>query len=458
MAWMRSCFALALERSTAAAKAGSHRSLLDAGLKARTTWALVSLVPIAVLALLVACSKKPEEIEPVVTVQTAVAQRGAIQHIISAEAVLFPRDQAAITPKIVAPVRTFYVNRGSRVTRGQVLAVLENRDLAAAEVEDKGTYEQAQAAYGLETSSALPEEWQKSELDQKTTKEAYDAAQKVYDSRSILFQQGALPRKQLDESAVALVQAKAQYEMAEKHLSALQSAGKQDQLKSAKGQLTSAKGKYEGAAAQLAYTEIRSPINGVVTDRPSYPGETPPPGTPLLTIMDTSSVIARAHIPQNDAAALKPGDAAIITAPGEARVQAKVTLVSPALDPNSTTVEVWIEAANPDGRLRPGTTVNVQMVAQAINDAVVVPASALLKTPEGESAVMIVQSDRAHQVSVETGIREGDRVQITKGLSGGETVVTNGSYGLPDNTKVKIAESTSLSNSGNPDSKGKAKD
>ena len=68
-----------------------------------------------------------------------VAQRGTIQQIISAEAVLFPRDQAAITPKVVAPVKTFYVNRGSRVHRGQVLAVLENRDLAAAEVENKGS-------------------------------------------------------------------------------------------------------------------------------------------------------------------------------------------------------------------------------------------------------------------------------------------------------------------------------
>ncbi len=353
----------------------------------------------------------------------------------------------------MAPVKTFYVNRGSRVQRGQVLAVLENRDLAAAEVENKGSYEQAQAAYGLETSSALPEEWQKAELDLKTAKESYDAQQKVYDSRRVLFQQGALPRKQLDESAVALIQAKAQYEMAEKHLAALQSVGKQDQLKSARGQLTSAKGKYEGAAAQLAYTEIRSPIDGVVTDRPSYPGETPPPGTPLLTIMDTSSVIARAHVPQNDAAALKPGDVATIAAPGGVRVQGKVTLVSPALDPNSTTVEVWIDAANPDGRLRPGTTVNVQMVAQTLNNAVVIPASALLKTPEGETTVMIVNDDRAHQVSVETGIREGDRVQITKGLSGDETVIVSGAYGLPDNTKVKIAEPAAPTNSGKPESK-----
>ena len=420
----------------------------------------MSLLLLAIVSVsLVSCSKKEEGAEPVVSVQTAIAQRGAIQQIISAEAVLFPRDQAAITPKVVAPVRTFYVNRGSKVQRGQVLAVLENRDLAAAEVENKGSYEQAQATYGLETSSALPEEWQKAEFDLKTTKEAYEAEQKVYDSRRLLFQQGALPRKQFDESAVALIQAKAQYEIAKKHLAALQSAGKQQQLKSAQGQLTSAKGKYEGAAAQLAYTEIRSPINGVVTDRPSYPGETPPPGTPLLTIMDTSTVIARAHIPQDEAAALKPGDAATITAAGEVRVSGKVTLVSPALDPNSTTVEVWIEAANPDGRLRPGTTVNVQTVAQTLNGAVVVPASALLKTPEGETSVMIITNDRAHQVSVETGIREGDRVQITKGLSGGETVVVTGAYGLPDNTKVKIAEPASSDSGTSPQSQpGSGKD
>ena len=162
-------------------------------------------------------------------------------------------------------------------------------------------------------------------------------------------------------------------------------------------------------------------------------------------------MIARAHVPQSDAAALKPGDAATIAAPGEVRVQGKVTLVSPALDPNSTTVEVWIEAANPDGRLRPGTTVNVQMVAQTLNDAVVVPSSALLKTPEGETTVMIVRDDRAHQVSVETGIRQGDRVQITKGLSGGETVIVSGAYGLPDNTKVKIAEPAPPTNSGKPE-------
>src|SRR5271165_2676476 len=389
------------------------------------------------------CSKGTRAAEPVVTVQTAVAERGKIEQVIGAEAILFPIDQAALTPKVSAPVKTFYVNRGSKVHRGETVAVLENRDLAAAVVDNKGAYEQAQAAYGIATSSSLPEEWQKAEFDLKAEKQEYDAQQKVYDSRKVLYEQGALPRKEFDQSAVAAIQAKANYEIAQRHLTALEAAGKKDQMKLAKGQLTSAQGKYEGAAAQLSYSEIRSPIDGVVTERALYPGETAPAGTPLLVIMDASSVIARAHIPQAAAAALKVGDAATIAAPGDIQINGKVTLVSPALDPNSTTVEVWVAAANPEGSLRPGTTATVQMIARTVNDAIIVPASALLKTPDGASTVMIAGADgKAHQVNVETGIRQGDRLQITKGLSGGEKIIVTGAYGLPDNTKVKIAETT----------------
>lgn len=397
-------------------------------------------VIVGVALLLSSCSKKEQETEPEVTVQASKVEKQSIRQVVRTEAVLFPKNQAAITPKVVAPVKTFYVNRGSRVHAGQLLAVLENRDLAAAETENKGSYQQAQANYGIETSSALPEEWQKAEYDLKAAKEAYDAQQKIYDSRKKLYEEGALPRKDFDSSLVALTQAKSQYEIAAMHMAALQNAGKKQQLKSAEGQLTSAKGKYEGAAALLAYSEVRSPIDGVVTDRPTYTGETPAPGTPLLTVMDISSVIAKAHIPQDQAVQLKPGDAATVKAPGGIEVVGKVSLVSPALDPNSTTVEVWVEAPNPDGRLRPGTTIMLEMVASTVNDAIVVSSSALLKTPEGTTTVMIVKDGHAQQVEVEAGIHDSDRVQITKGLAGGETVIVRGSYGLPDKTKVKIAE------------------
>ncbi len=291
---------------------------------------------IPVLASLLGCSaKKPEE--PTVGVQVIPVKKATIEQTVTSEAVLFPLAQSAIVPKISAPVKAFFVKRGSKVHEGQLLATLENRDLAAAAQDNQGAYDQAQAAYAIATASTLPEEVQKAQGDTQAAKVALEAEQKVYDSRQELYKQGALPRKELDQSGVALTQARNQYELAQRHVDALMAVSRQQELKSAAGQLQSAKGKYLGAEAQLAYSEIRSPIGGVVTDRPLYPGEMAAAGTPLLTVMDTTSVVARAHIPQDQAALLKLGDKATITVPATVSgaghgeddpIDGKVTVVS----------------------------------------------------------------------------------------------------------------------------------
>jgi len=391
------------------------------------------------LAISSSCSKESGEKEPTVSVQIATVEKKAIEHTVIAEAILFPLAQSAITPKISAPVKTFYVKRGSRVREGELLAVLENRDLAAAAQDTKGAYDQAQATYEISTAADLPAELQKADLEAKAAKQTLDAEQKVYDSRQELFQQGALPRKELDQAGVDLTLARNQQEMAQRHLDALLAIGKQQTLKSAAGQLESAKGKYLGAQAALSYSEIRSPINGVIADRPLYPGEMAAAGTPLLTVMDVSQVIARAHIPQPDAVLLKLGDKATITAPGEDDpVEGKITVISPALDPNSTTVEVWVQAKNPDQHFKPGTSVQLSMLAQTIPDALVIPAASLLTAQDGSTSVMLAGADgRAHQKNVKVGVRQGNQVQIVEGIQSGDHVVTSGAYGLPDNTKIK---------------------
>lgn len=413
-------------------------------------WRAACLLFAAIIAFLLAgCSHEPAEKPPVVTVQTALVAKKPIQETVSADAVLYPLHEAAITPKVTAPVRKFYVQRGDKVHIGELLAVLENRDLAAAAQESEGAYQQAQAAYESTTGAAVPEEMQKAQLDVQTAKQALDAEQKLLASRENLYKQGALPRKDLDQAQVSYAQAKSQYEIAEQHLAALQKIGKQQEIKSAEGQLLSAKGKYQGSQAQLGYTEIRSPINGVVTDRPLYPGETATAGTPLITVMDTTQVIAKAHIPEDQAALLKVGDAATMSAPGlEEAVPAEVSVVSPATDPNSTTVEVWVKAKNPKGELRPGTTVEVSMVAKKVPDAVVVPSSALLQSAETGTAVMVVGPDEvAHNRPVKTGIQGGGEVQVISGLNPGERIVTSGAYGLPDNTKVTWSASSATESS-----------
>lgn len=393
----------------------------------------------AVAMLSVGCSKEKTE-EAAVPVTATSVQKATIQSVIIANAVLFPLQQAAIVPKISAPVREFYVNRGSKVHKGQLLARLENSDLAAAREENKGAFEQAEAAYVTSTVAGLPEEIQKATFDAQSATEMFDAQQKVYDSRQELFKQGALPRKDLDQAGVSLTQARAQYELAKRHLDSLNAVVKQQETKGFEGQLSSAKGKYLGAQAQYSYSEIRSPIDGVVTDRPLYPGEMPNSGVPLITVMDLSRVTARAHIPQRDAALLKVGDPATIEIPGlDKPTEGKVTLVSPALDPNSTTIEVWVQAKNPDGTLKPGSSVRLSMVSHTVRDALVVPASAVLTGADGSTTVMVIGSDqRAHQSAVKVGIRQDENMQILEGLKEGQSVVVAGAYGLPDNSKVAV--------------------
>jgi HlyD family secretion protein len=405
------------------------------------------------------CTKEKVE-EAAVPVKAVPVEKGPMQRIVTADAVLFPLQQSALVPKIGAPIKMFYVNRGAKVHKGQLLAVLENRDLAAAHEENKGAFEQAQAAYVTGTASSVPEELQKATGDAQSAKEQLDAAQKLYDSRAELFKQGALPRKDLDQAAVGLAQAKPQYELAKRHLEALNSVVHQQELKGLEGQLSSAKGKYEGASAQLSYSEIRSPLDGVVTDRPLYPGEMAAAGAPLITVMDLSRVTARAHIPQNEATLLKVGDKATITVPGQQEpVEAKVTLVSPALDPNSTTVEVWAEAKNPKNTLRPGSSVRLSMVAAAIPDALVVPVVSILTAPDGATTVMVVANDQhAHQQAVKVGFRQDDKAQITEGLKEGQRVVTEGAYGLPDNAKVTVEAAAEAGNEGDKPAAAKDSD
>jgi multidrug efflux pump subunit AcrA (membrane-fusion protein) len=390
---------------------------------------------------LAACSgSESADKEPVVSVQAEPAERTSIQQKVVAEAVLYPIHEAAITPKVSAPVLKFDVNRGDHVRAGQLLAVLENKDLAAALTENKGVYEQAQADYANTVASTLPQEVQAAQADAENAKAALGAAQRLYDSSKNLYDQGALAKRQLDQAQVALIQAQTQDQAAEQKLQKMEAVSHAAQQKSAAGQLAAAQGKYQGAQAQLAYSEIRSPIAGVITDRPLYQGEMAAAGTPLITVMDVSRIVARAHIPEAQAESLKVGDSAEISSlDGKDKISGKVTIVSPALDPNSTTVEIWAEAKNPKGQFRAGASVNLTMVSKTAAEAIVVPKSALLVDPKEGSSVMVVGSDsHAHQRKVQTGIQQDDRVEIVQGLKEGEVVVTVGAYGLPDNVKVTV--------------------
>lgn len=383
-----------------------------------------------------------DAVAPLVNVQAERPELGEISERIAADATLSPLAQAAISPKITAPVKAFYVQRGSKVHAGQLLAELEHRDLAGQALDSRGQYDAAQASFDIQSKAQVPEENAKAELDVAQTEAQLHLQREIVASRQKLFQQGAIPGRDYDTAVAALSQAQAAYDNARNHLTSLKNVSRKATIQQASGQLSSARGKYEAAEAQVSYSKIYSPISGIVTDRSLFPGETASSGSALLTVMDTSALLAKVHLAQGVAQHIALGDEADVTVPGlEEPVKGKVTLISPALDPGSTTVEVWLRIENAAGKFKAGTPVRTSVMGRKVANAVKIPLSAVVTAEDGTKSVMVVQPDNtAHKKTVKLGISDGEDVQVVEGLTGKETVITSGAYGLDDGTTVKIGK------------------
>ena len=397
-------------------------------------------VAIALALVFLSGCKKEEAPAVLVTVQAEHPEQGPIAEQISADAMLAPVAQAAIVPKIAAPVKKFYVQRGQKVRAGELLATLENADLVAAAMDNKGSLQTAQATFATTTKAQVPEDTLKAESDLAQAKANLDLNRSIVKSRRQLFAEGAIPGRDLDTAEAALVQTQAAYDAAANHLESLRAVSRAAALQAAQGQLTSAEGKYKGAQAQVDFSEIRSPIDGVVTDRPLFAGETPAAGAPLITVMDTSSFLAKAHIAAGLAQQMKFGDTAQVRIPGaDDPVPAKVSMISPALDPGSTTIEVWLKIENRSGSFKAGSPVKVIIRGRSVAQALKIPDSAVVTADDGSKSVMVVGSDgAAHRKPVTLGIDDGTDVQVLTGVAPGDLVITGGAYALDEGTKVKI--------------------
>ena len=235
---------------------------------------MMGLLPSAIL--FVSCGKteKPAaEVEAPTHVLVEPVSNGAIDHVVTADAVLYPINQSNVTPKISAPVKRMLVNRGDHVRAGQLLAELESADLAAAVEEAKQKYEQAQAAYQAMTAGSAPEDKTKAEADVHSAQGTLDAAKKLYDNRVALEREGALAQtaSRRGEGRDGAGAEPVRYGATP---SAVAESG--EPARSARGsaaQMNAAKAHYDNAVVQLSYARVVSPISGVVADRSVYPGE-----------------------------------------------------------------------------------------------------------------------------------------------------------------------------------------
>lgn len=402
----------------------------------------IRVIPIMFAALLVSCSHKDEnEDKPkaLVSVKVAAAELADLGQIVKAPASLFPREQANISARITAPIRSIAAKKGDGVQVNDIVATLENRDLLAAQQEAEAVLQDAESNLQKVESGAVPADLERARGETETAQATLNQAQKAYDRRNQLFNEGAIPGRDLLQAETDLAKAKTAYDVAKRFLVLLQTQSSAKDIAIAQARVEQARARLNASKAQVAFTELRAPFSGTVTDQMQYTGDLAAPSAPTLTIMDLSIVNARAQVSETDVGRIRTGQACQFTPADStmAPAEGKVTVMNRAVDPQRRTVEVWCELENRNRSLR-ANVFGAVAFAVGSSRGVTVPQSAVLFVEGAQSGtVMVVDAKHiAHQREIESGTVVDGKVQVLKGVAPGELIVTEGGYGLPDGSEV----------------------
>jgi multidrug efflux pump subunit AcrA (membrane-fusion protein) len=416
---------------TDTARFGKGRLMLAAGFLAATL-AGVGCKP-----------KAEEEPKPVVEVKFGKPVRQDVEVTVSGPATLFPREQASVAARVTAPIREIRVRKGDTVTAGQVMAVLDNRDAVAQKDEAAAAVVEAEENLNKTRNGTQPSDVEKARGQLSAADAAYNQAQKVYDKRKNLFEQGALPQKDLLQSQTDLATTKANYDVAKRSLELLEGQSNKRDLAIAESHLNQAKARLDNQSAMLRYTAIQSPFAGSVTEQFMYPGDMANPAGPMFTVADMSTVTARTQLPESAAAQVREGMTCrfVREAAGSEAIAGKVTVVNRAIDPQRRTVEVWCELSKPPSSLRVSDFGRVMVVVATDKDAWVVPLTAIERKEGTDSGTVTVVDSKnvAHKKDVTTGVVTGDLIEVKQGLSGTERLAVEGNYETPDGATVQEA-------------------
>jgi len=312
----------------------------------------------------------------------AVAERGSIEAGTALTGDLTPIEEVTVRARLEGNLESVLVREGDRVSQGQLLARFESTQ----EESDRASAEADRAA----AVSALT-----------TAKWNAEQAQE-------LFLAGAI-----SEQAAR--------------------AAQQDAI-AAEARLAAADARLRSTGRQESDTRVLAPTAGVVGQRMVERGEHVARGAAMFTVVRNDQLELRADVPARMANEIRPGQPVRFVADGQ-RLDGRVARVSPIVNPATRAVTVYVQVSNPGGRLKGNTFATGQIIGQVINDAVLVPVSAIRQSGDNQPPfVYRINGDRLERAEVQVGIVDGVRgvAQITDGIASGDRVVVGnvGSIGV----------------------------
>ena len=294
------------------------------------------------------------------------------------------RSTQVLSP-ISGPVARILTNVGTRVSRGDALAIVASPDFAA-------------AVSGLRKTEAVAKN-----------------ARRIADLDQQLFKNDAIARRDLEQAQTDAINAEADRDSAIQQLRSLGVADKTIEDIRANRPVENLGG------------VIRSPISGTVVEKLISPGQLLAASTPCFTVADLSTVWVMANVFEADLRSVHVGDAAdVITGTGQT-LRGRVDYIAALVDPNTRAVSVRIDVANPAEVLKRDLYVRIEIHSLIPQQGILIPTSAVLRDDENLPFVFTVKSDRSFERRrIDLGSRVGDRQEVRSGLAPGETIVVDG--------------------------------
>src|SRR5512135_1044238 len=436
---------------------------------------LRSTMVLVLAAIAAGCTRSSEEKvgrsgQAVMRVEVVRPERQTVRRSVGEPGQIEAFESTAVYAKIAGYVRTWNVNIGSKITKGQVLAELDVPETVAeaeqkrAMVDEAGALlAQAEAAVKVAEANVSTAEAKLSEVQAGIKRASADLArwQSEYNRVEQLFRERAQTGSLLDETRSKLrssesaraeidAQVKTAQAVVTQSRAALEKA--RSDVAATKAGIAVARSDARRVEALLGYTKIVAPFDGIVTRRNVDTGDLTAAGDqggPLFVVARSDLVTIAVDVPELFAAAVDPGDRAFIrlqALPGRT-IEGKVTRTAYALDPKTRTLRTEIDLPNPDGTFHPGLYAYTTVIVEEHPDVLTLPATAVVR--DGEKTFCVaVREGRAVRRPIEVGLSDGTRTEIRSGLKGDEVVVKANAASLVDGQPVEPIKSANLSPSG----------
>jgi len=384
------------------------------------------------IALLASCSSKSKEsaaradakVEPAAAIQVSTApvverstNRG-VEVVGSLEA----QDEVTISSQASGNLESISVDLGSPVSRGQVIARIDQRELKLKRDQAEAALHQAEAKLGITRDGKIDPQKQPDVRQAVAGLERarYDliAAKKLFDAGTISNQQYDVYQKTVD-------QAEARYQAS------------LENVRNLEGIIEEKRAALDLTKKQLADSDIISPLSGVVKEKTASRGEYLQPGKPVVTIVQINPLRLRLEVPETFAASIAKGQVVTLKVDSFADREFKgvIKRINPSMDEKSRSLMAEAEVANPNALLRPGMFARSQIVSNSKTMALMVPEKAVVSLA-GVTKIFILEGSVAVERIVKLGARDGSLVEILEGVKPGERVITSNAEQLHDGSAV----------------------